>query len=129
MTTDFNYSTFGVITPIRDHILVVDMDDEEEKIINGIIHLTETGNDRGIHPRQALVCAVGPEQVDVEVGTWILIEHGRWTRGVKLSDGKVYRKVDPDCILGMYDGNPTNVQSGSSSHVIDVSRYNMGAHD
>ena len=72
MTTDFDYSTSGVITPIRDHILVVDMDGEEGAIINCIIHLTETGNDRGIHPRQALVCAVGPEKVDVEVGTWIV---------------------------------------------------------
>ena len=126
MATDFDYSSSGVITPIRDHIIVIDMDDEEEKVINGIIHLNETGSDRGIHPRQALVCAIGPDQVDVDVGTWILIEHGRWTRGVKLSDGKVYRKVDPDSILGIYDGDPTNVQSGSSSHITETSRHNMG---
>lgn len=129
MATDFDYSTSGTITPIRDHIIVIDMDDEEEKVINGIIHLSETGNDRGIHPRQALVCAIGPDQLDVEVGTWILIEHGRWTRGVKLSDGKVYRKVDPDSVLGIYDGDPTSVQSGSGSHIIDIVRDNMGAHD
>jgi len=31
MATDFDYSSSGVITPIRDHVIVVDMDNEDEK--------------------------------------------------------------------------------------------------
>ena len=99
MTADFDYATSGVLFPIRNHVLVVDMETEEEKVVNGIIIPNETGQERGIRPRQALVYAVGPEQDDVKPGDWVLVEHGRWTRGVKLDDGKVYRKVDPDSIL------------------------------
>lgn len=125
MTVDFDYSTTGVITPIRNHILVVDMDSENEKVVNGIIILSETGSDRGIHPRQALVHAVGPDQDEINPGDWIMVEHGRWTRGVKLEDGKVYRKVDPDAILAVSDER-LDSNSGNSS-VVNTTRHNMGA--
>ena len=125
MAIDFDYSTTGVISPIRDHILVVDMDSENEKVVNGIIIPGEAGIDRGIHPRQALVHAVGPDQDDIEPGDWILVEHGRWTRGVKLDDGKVYRKVDPEAVLAISD---ERVDSNSTnSNVVNTARHNMGA--
>lgn len=125
MTTDFDYSTTGVLTPIRDHVLVTEMDNEDEKVVNGIIILGETGSDRGIHPRQAYVIAVGPDQTDVKAGEWILVEHGRWTRGVKLDDGNVYRKVDPASILGIYDMKADDSQSVGGETVVQH-RHNMG---
>ena len=102
MTVDYDYTTKGTILPIRDHIIAINMDSEDEKIVNGIIIPNETGIERGIHPRKAYVCAVGPDQIDIKEGQWILVEHGRWTRAVKLEDGKVYRKIDPDGILGVF---------------------------
>jgi co-chaperonin GroES (HSP10) len=125
MTTDFNYKTTGTLEPIRNHVLVTDIDTEDEKIINGVIILSETGNDRGIKPRQAFVAAVGPDQEDIKAGDWVLVEHGRWTRGVKLSDGKVYRKVDPDCILIVSDGKINNSYQPNSAS-INVPHHNMG---
>lgn len=125
MTADFDYVASGILVPIRNHVLVVDMETEGEKIVNGLIIPSETGNDRGIKPRQALVCAVGPDQEDVKPGDWVLVEHGRWTRGVKLDDGKVYRKVDPDSIL-MVSDEKLEHSSQNSSSVINVPHHNMG---
>lgn len=101
MTNDYTCTAKGTILPIRDHIIAIDMDSENEKVVNGIIIPNESGIERGIHPRKARVYAVGPDQLDIKEGQWILVEHGRWTRGVKLEDGKVYRKIDPDGILGI----------------------------
>ena len=100
---EFDHFSSGVLAPIADHIIVVDIESESEKVVNGVIIPSEQGSNRGIRPRWAHVYAVGPEQSDVWAGEWILIEHGRWTRGVKLDDGKVYRKVDPDGILLVSD--------------------------
>ena len=103
MAVDYDYTTSGTIFPIRDNIVVSDMDTEDEKVVRGIIIPNENKKDRGIHPRKARVQKVGPHQEDVIVGDLILVEHGRWTRGVKMDDGKVYRKVDPNGILGILD--------------------------
>ncbi len=100
---DYDHTTTGQLVAIDDHVIVVDMDTEDEKIVNGIIIPSARGGDRGIHPRWAQVCAVGPEQEDVTVSEWVLVEHGRWTRGIRLEDTKVYRKVDLDAILLVSD--------------------------
>lgn len=100
---DFDHTTTGQLVAIDDHVIVVDMDAEDEKIVNGIIILSERGGDRGVHPRWAQICAIGPKQEDVRVGEWVLVDHGRWTRGIKLEDGRVYRKVDTDDILLVSD--------------------------
>lgn len=106
MSIDFDHSTTGILEPIADHIIVEDIESESEKVVNGIILPSELGANRGIRPRWAHICAVGPDQEDVSVGQWVLIEHGRWTRGVKLDDGIVYRKADPDGLLLVSDEKP-----------------------
>ena len=106
MALDYDHFTSGELNPIDNHIIVTDIDDEGEKIVNGIIIPSELGKDRGIKARWARVHAIGPNQDDVKVGEWVLVEHGRWTRGIKLNDGNVYRKVDPESILGASDDKP-----------------------
>jgi co-chaperonin GroES (HSP10) len=74
----------GKIRPILDRVLVSDMHFGDTTTNGGIIVLGDDGKDRGIHPRWAKVFAKGPENKDpYEVGDWILIEHGRWTRGFR----------------------------------------------
>ena len=109
MLIDFDHYTSGELEPIADHILVEDIESEEEKIQNGIIILSDSEVDRGIRPRWAKVYRVGPDQTDVVPGQWILIEHGRWTRGVRLSDGNVYRKVDPEGLMMVSDEKPGDI--------------------
>jgi hypothetical protein len=58
------------------------------------------------------VYAVGPEQHNVKVGTWICVEHGRWTRGIDIEDehGKqTLRRVDPKDIMMESDEMPADV--------------------
>ena len=106
---DYDHTTTGTIDPIDDHVIVVDMENEGERVVNGIILPSEQGSERGIRARWAQVYAVGPNQKDIKAGEWVLVEHGRWTRGVKLSDQRVYRKVDNNCIFGVCDQKPTDV--------------------
>jgi hydrogenase maturation factor len=49
---------------------------------------------------------VGPDQTDVKVGQYILVSHGRWTRGIKIEDEegtKTIRKVDVNDMLMVSD--------------------------
>jgi co-chaperonin GroES (HSP10) len=76
----------GKLRPIRDNVLITDMDFEEMKTASGIIVQSDDGKAHGVKPRWCRVWAVGPEQKDVKVGEWIYVDHGRWTRGVKVED-------------------------------------------
>ncbi len=100
----------GKIVPIRDKVLVSDMNFDSQKTLSGIIIPSDNGKVRGIHPRWAKVFAVGPEQQEVKVGEWILIEHGRWTRGIEyeIEDDEILelRMVDNAAILMSADEPP-----------------------
>jgi hypothetical protein len=55
------------------------------------------------------VYAVGAKQEDVSVGQWILIAHGRWTRGMLVEKDGVkeeVRMVDEKDILLVSDEEP-----------------------
>lgn len=99
----------GKVIPVRDHILVEDMNFGERKTRTGIILLGDNGEQRGIRPRWARVYAVGHEQQDVKEGQYVLIAHGRWTRGVDVTyEGKTItvRRVDNNDILLVSDDHP-----------------------
>ena len=95
------------IKPIKDHILVEDMDFQSQKTKGGILLVNDDGESSGVRPRWARVYSIGPEQKEVKVGEWALVDHGRWTRGVLLQkqDGteQVIRRVDFKDILGISD--------------------------
>ncbi len=94
------------IYPLNDNIIVSDMKFDERITNGGIVLLNDDMKSAGIRPRWARVYAVGPKQTDVKVGQYILISHGRWTRGIKIEDDegeKVIRKVDNDEILMVSD--------------------------
>jgi hypothetical protein len=79
---------------------------------NGFYWSPDNGKSEGIHPRWGKVWAIGPEQTDVAVGEWVLIEHGRWTRTVDVADGDSVlevRMVDNNAILAVSDEPPSDV--------------------
>ena len=99
------------IHAIHDHVIVSDMNFTGRTLSSGVILLGDDGKTDGIRPRWAKVFRVGPDQTDVKVGQWILIEHGRWTRGlnVKFEDSGeeiVLRRVDPKSIILSQDEEP-----------------------
>lgn len=102
----------GKIIPLADKVLVTNMNFDSQKTISGIIIPSDNGKVQGIHPRWAQVWAVGPEQTDVRVGEWILLEHGRWTRGIQheLDNGEVIelRMADNAAILMVSDDAPSD---------------------
>lgn len=76
------------LTPIHDKVIVTDLQHGVQKTKSGLIILddsTTAAGERGIKARWAKVHAIGPEQKDVKVGEWILLEHGRWSQGQKLT--------------------------------------------
>jgi co-chaperonin GroES (HSP10) len=98
--TTFKKSEFRAL---GDHILVHGMEFRERISRGGIIMIDDDMKSAGIRPRWAQVYAVGPKsKEDIEVGDYIMIAHGRWSRGQTIEDEdgeKVIRKVDPNDIL------------------------------
>lgn len=103
----------GKLVPIKDHVLVSDMEFGAVTTTGGIFVPSQNGKTEGIKARWGKVYAVGPEQKDVSVGEWVCVEHGRWTRGIelKLEDGSTItvRRVENDSILLVADEEPKDV--------------------
>jgi co-chaperonin GroES (HSP10) len=95
---------FDTLVPVRGTVLVHNIEEGEKRTRGGIIVLDDNGKERGIRERFCQVWAKHPDIDDVEVGDWILVKHGRWTRGIDVQgpDGVIVniRKVDwPDAVL------------------------------
>lgn len=103
-------SQIAKISALRNKIIVKNIDSGAQLTSNGIIIPDDDGKERGIRPRWAEVYAVGSEITDVKVGEWILISHGRWTRGFDiLTDTGIttIRGVDyPEGVLLAADTKP-----------------------
>ena len=105
---------------LSDSVLVEDMTFDERLSNGGIVLLNDNGKSSGIRPRWGRVYAVGPDQQDVRVGEWILVAHGRWTRGLDIEDdaGKhTIRKIDPKDILMSADEQPADVTFSDAINV------------
>jgi co-chaperonin GroES (HSP10) len=97
---------FKELTPLKDTILVHGMEFKERLSRGGLILLDDDMKSQGIRPRWAQVYAVGPDVTDLKVGQYVMIAHGRWTRGIAIEDEdgeKTIRKVDPNDILLVSD--------------------------
>jgi co-chaperonin GroES (HSP10) len=97
------------ITPLKKRVLVSDMHFGERKSAGGIILMDDDGSEGGIHPRWAKVYAIGDQQEDVKVGEWVMVSHGRWSRGFKVKKDGVeleVRMIDENDILLVSDDEP-----------------------
>jgi co-chaperonin GroES (HSP10) len=104
-------SSKGKLSAIGDKILVSHMDFGEQKTAGGLIISSDNGKTRGIYPRWAKVYDVGPSNKDgIMIGDWILIEHGRWTRSILITDDNgqdlEVRMVENESILLVSDEKP-----------------------
>jgi hypothetical protein len=100
-----------------EDVLVSDMYFGEQKTKSGLILKDDNGSTRGIYPRWARVFSKGPENKDdYQVGDWILVMHGRWTRGINLENengNTEIRKVELESILAYSKEKPEDVYIGA----------------
>ena len=99
----------GKIKPLKKRVLVSNMHFGMLTTKSGVILPDNDVTAARTHPRWAKVYAIGPDQKDVEVGKWVLIAHGRWTRQVWLDQGDTdvdVRMVDENDILLITDHEP-----------------------
>jgi co-chaperonin GroES (HSP10) len=113
----------GKIIPLRDNVIVTDMNFDQQVSKGGIVILSDDGKSEGVKPRWGRVWAVGPLQQDVKIGEWILLEHGRWTRGITVEDESgndiIVRMVETKSIMMSADERPSELSFGNG---IDMSK-------
>lgn len=116
MTTQFETRHIKV-RPLSRDILVHNMHMGEQVTASGIIVKSDDGKTHGVKPRWAEVYKVGSEcDLGVKVGEWILIEHGRWTRKIKIHDGvseKEIQKVEVTAVMAVSDARPNDISLGT----------------
>jgi co-chaperonin GroES (HSP10) len=93
---------------MHDNVIVSEMKFEQRITAGGIVLLDDDKKSSGIRPRWAKIYGLGPDVIDpdLQIGKYILISHGRWTRGITVEtpEGKVtLRKVDVNDILLISD--------------------------
>jgi co-chaperonin GroES (HSP10) len=117
----------GTVKAVGNRVLVSDMYFGEQVTKGGIVITSDDGKSRGIYPRWAKVYCKGPQNKDpYEIGQWILVEHGRWTRSFKVEDSdseKELRMVEAESILAYADERPNETFIGeefSNGSSIDI---------
>jgi len=105
------------IKALRGKVLVTNMEGGL-RTLNGIIIPDDNGKSEGIRPRWAQVYCVGEGVTEIKPGQWILIEHSRWTRAMKLKDDngndfKVWGVEYPESVIFVSDDKPTNTNTFS----------------
>lgn len=96
---------------LRDHVIVSNMNFDQRITTSGIILMGDDRRSEGIRPRWGQIWAVGPEQTEFKIGQWVLVAHGRWTRGSRIKDAggeHVIRRIDTADILATSDTQPTD---------------------
>jgi co-chaperonin GroES (HSP10) len=118
---------YGKLIPIRDGVIVSDMNFGEQQTKSGIVIKSDDGKSEGVRPRWGRVYAIGKTQKDVKVGDWILIEHGRWTRSATVvqEDGTeiTVRRVEVKSIIGWSHEAPSGIELGELSSSVTEATF------
>lgn len=97
------------VKAIADHMLCINGQFGDSTTESGIVIKSTAGKAEGIGARWFQVHSMGDQCIlDVEVGNWVLVEHGRWSEEFKLEDQKFWR-VDPMGCVAVRDDEPENV--------------------
>ena len=112
------------IRAIRDHVLVTDMEFKERITQSGLIIPTDDATSVGIRPRWGKVVAIGKEQKHIKVGQYVMVAHGRWTRGIEM-EGQVVRRIDTDDVLVVSDVAHLDETEAGDEVVVDAPQKNI----
>ena len=103
LKSNINAIKVSSLRAIADKVIVKDMKFGSNTLASGIIIMDDDKKSQGIKARWAEVYSVGPRaKIHVNPGQYVLIAHGRWTRGINIEDENglaTIRCVDPkDCL-------------------------------
>lgn len=70
--------------PLKGKVFVTSLEHGDTITKAGLIITDDNMTNRGIRARWGQVWAIGDDVQDIEVGQWILIEHGRWTQKIAM---------------------------------------------
>ena len=96
------------VEAIGDKILaeMIDKPADYKQTKSGIFIQEKDGTANAIRNRWFKIYAVGPEIDFVKEGEYVLVEHGRWSVGMKVNDDlKLYLLDNKDC-LAVSDEEP-----------------------
>ena len=116
----FQPHEFTKLQALHSDVLVSEMLFDERLTTSGIVLLNDNGKSTGIRPRWGKVYAVGPDQHDFVPGQWVLVAHGRWTRGLEVRDPSgehTIRKIDPKDIMMTSAEKPDDLTFSDAIHV------------
>lgn len=90
--------------PHRDKVFVTELESGDRLSRGGIILADDDMTNRGIRPRWCQVSRIGEDVTGVEIGDWLLVEHGRWSFGIDVELGGVVQDkmwhIDyPDAVI------------------------------
>jgi len=89
----------------KGRVVIKNLERGEARSSYGIYLGNDDGKLSGIKPRWAQVHSVGDDITDIKPDYWILVQHGRWTRGVETEEGILYMVDYPSGVLA-YSANP-----------------------
>lgn len=98
------------MTPHALRVFVTELESGPRRTKAGLILIDDNMTIRGIRPRWCQVWKIGKDVVDVKVGDWLLVEHGRWSFGIEGEvngeDGKVWHIEFPKAVLLISEDDP-----------------------
>lgn len=102
------------IKPINDRVYVTDLEFGEQTTKSGLIITDDDGQGRGIRPRWAKVIKSGPKQTELNIGDYILLSHGRWSRAIKVlidnKETKMFMIDYPNGVLAISKSKPSELE-------------------
>ena len=116
----------GKVRPLHDRIIVAEMEFGEVTTAGGIILPSDDGKSEGIKPRWAKVIVKGHEnKEEYQVDNWVLVTHGRWSRGFKVqetddSDPVILRTVEAEGVLGWSEDAPSDLAYYNNQTGVDL---------
>tara|TARA_B100000900_G_C20600730_1_gene725481 strand:+ start:3393 stop:3692 length:300 start_codon:yes stop_codon:yes gene_type:complete len=95
------------VTALRGKVIARLLEDPNKNRVTkgGVITLADNSEERGVRARWFQTISVGDEVDDITEGQYILVSHGRWTRGIEVDGEKIYG-IDVPEILGTSEEMP-----------------------
>lgn len=91
------------VNAIGDKVLaeMIDKPNDFKQTRSGIYIADKDGDVTGIRPRWFKLTSIGPDcNMDIAVGQYVLVDHGRWSQGIKIDDElKVYLLDNKDLLM------------------------------